>query len=316
MKQPYFVFGLLLFFACNSENSESSSDSLPTTPFIQVMGIAQDAGFPQANCQRYCCRRVWKDPSAREKVSCLAIIDPIDQQGWLLDATPDFKDQLYHLEQALPTTKIDLAGILLTHAHMGHYTGLMHLGREAMGAKEVPVYAMSRLKGYLESNGPWSQLVELKNIQLKALKQDSIIVLNERIRVTPIEVPHRDEFSETVGFIVATSTKKALFIPDIDKWNLWERDILALLKEVDVAYLDGTFYQNGEILGRDMSQIPHPFIEESLQLFETLSAEDKAKVQFIHFNHTNPVLQPDSKAKREVLQKGYGLAQEGAIFSL
>jgi len=315
MKQSILAFGLIFhIWSCHSKKEIPTELPTPTTPFIQVLGIAQDAGFPQANCQKKCCENAWQDLSIRRKVSCLAVIDPTENKGWILDATPDFKDQLFALENALPNTKTELAGILLTHAHIGHYTGLMHLGREAMGAKEVPVFAMPRLKNYLENNGPWSQLTHLKNIELKTLKNDSTIVLNKNIKVTPLQVPHRDEFSETVGFIVETNEKKALFIPDIDKWHLWKRNILTLIQSVDIAYLDGTFFKNGEIPGRDMSQIPHPFMEESMQFFEQLDINDKAKVQFIHFNHTNPVLQMESEARKEVFRKGFKIAVEGEQF--
>lgn len=315
---PIIVLIALLFIAsCHQEKAQEEVSGLKIdTPFIKVLGIAQDAGFPQANCQKDCCKSVWNQPEKRRKVSCLSIIDPIEKMGWILDATPDFKDQLFIMENSLQNEKISLGGILLTHAHMGHYTGLMHLGREAMGAKKVPVYTMPRMKNYLENNGPWSQLVTLKNVELQALRSDSTIVLNTNIKVTPILVPHRDEFSETVGFLIETTKKKALFIPDIDKWHLWETDILALIKTVDVAYLDGTFFQNGEIPGRDMSQIPHPFMEESMTLFESLDAMDKAKVRFIHFNHTNPVLQAGSEARKVVFKEGFEIAEEGSIFEM
>ncbi|MEM9820156.1 MAG: MBL fold metallo-hydrolase, partial [Bacteroidota bacterium] len=229
---------------------------------------------------------------------------------------PDFKQQHHQLLYGSEHPTFSLAGIFLTHAHIGHYTGLMHLGREAMGAKEVPVYAMPRMKTYLETNGPWSQLVDLKNIRLQALKTDSSFQLTPQLRVDALLVPHRDEFSETVGFLIQSPNKKALFIPDIDKWHLWDRDILQLIRAVDYAFLDGTFFENGEIPGRDMSEIPHPFVEESMQLFDVLAAKDRAKVHFIHFNHTNPILQFNSEAQRMVQQRGYNIAKEGMLFSM
>jgi pyrroloquinoline quinone biosynthesis protein B len=172
------------------------------------------------------------------------------------------------------------------------------------------------MKDYLENNGPWSQLVDLKNIEIQRLKNDSTIILNENIQVTPLRVPHRDEFSETVGYRIRGKEKTALFIPDIDKWHLWERDILEEIRKVDYAFLDGSFYQNGEIKGRDMSQIPHPFLEESMDLFKDLPKEEKSKIYFIHFNHTNPVLQKDSEAKNHILEMGYQIAYEGQVIAM
>lgn len=305
--------GLLVFmfvlFACKPTSSEQvMMERNEERPYVQVMGIAQDAGYPQAACMKECCLPVWEGKAKPRLVSCLALVDPVTHSGWLFDATPDFKQQLYTLQK---DCKANLSGILLTHAHIGHYTGLMDLGREVMGAKKLPVYAMPRMRFFLRSNGPWSQLVSLENIKMLPLKADSVLRLNIGLQVKPLLVPHRDEFSETVGFLIEGPERKALFIPDIDKWEKWEQDITKLIKDVDVAFLDGSFYQNGEIPGRDMSMIPHPFVMESMQLFKTLSSEDKAKIHFIHLNHTNPLLRKDSKERMDVIKAGFGIAEEG-----
>ena len=229
--------------SCDKNKSNQSNPEisfLPKSTYIKILGIAQDAGFPQADCKKSCCRQAWKDQSLRRKVSCIAIVDPSSEKSWLIDATPDFKDQLFTLTS---TGKNSLAGIFLTHAHVGHYTGLMHLGREIIGSNNIPVFAMPRLKLFLENNGPWSQLVSLNNISLKPLRDDTTIVLNQQVSITPWQVPHRDEFSETVGYLIESQKKRALFIPDIDKWELWNRSILQLIPTLDYALLDGSFYK-------------------------------------------------------------------------
>ena len=124
-------------------------------------------------------------------------------------------------------------------------------------------------------------------------------------------VPHRDEFSETVGYLVEGPTKKVLFIPDIDKWDKWDRSIVEYIKQVDYAFVDATFYSGDELNTRDISQIPHPFVVESMALFDGLPAAERAKIQFIHFNHTNPLLKPESDQYKRVIEKGYGIAQFG-----
>jgi len=280
-------------------------------PFLLVLGIAQDAGYPQAGCRKDCCRKVWEGGLPPAKASCLGLADPAGGSFWLIDATPGFREQLHEMEPCG-----QLAGILLTHAHIGHYSGLMHLGREVMGAEGVPVYAMPRMRAFLENNGPWGQLVQLNNIELCTLAADSAISLSPALKIIPLLVPHRDEYSETVGFLIEGPAKKALYIPDIDKWHLWERDIRELIQQVDIAYLDGTFFASGEIPGRDMSEIPHPFIEESLALFGSLPEAERAKVHFIHFNHTNPVLDVKGEAAQRVRDAGCRVAEEGMRFSL
>lgn len=297
------LFGFLLCLGSLMLSAQST--------YIEMLGVAQDAGFPQADCQKKCCSALWEKGAKGAKVACIGIIDKKGGKSWMIDATPDFPQQLHQLNKSEP-----LSGIFLTHAHIGHYTGLMHLGREAMGAKEVPVYVMPRMDTFLRQNGPWSQLVSLENIRLQPLQADSTIAVSDQLKITPLKVPHRDEFSETAAFLIQSAHKTALYIPDIDKWHLWERDILKLIEQVDYALLDATFFENGEIPNRDMSQIPHPFVEESIALFSTLSEENRAKVYFIHFNHTNPLLQKESRAKQKVEAAGFHIAEEGLRLSL
>ena len=280
--------------------------AMAQNPYIQVLGVAQDGGFPQANCQKECCKAVFEGKTARQFVSCIAVVDPISKQQWLFDATPDFTQQLHLLNNPAPKN----LGVFLTHAHIGHYTGIMYLGREAMGANQVKVYTMPKMKNFIEQNGPWSQLVTLRNIDLQPIKEDSVIVLNERISVQAFKVPHRDEFSETVGYKIITANKSAVFIPDIDKWQKWNRSLEELVKSVDYAFLDGTFYKDGEI-NRPMSEVPHPFVTETMDLLKNLPAAQKAKVHFIHFNHTHPVMNAQSLENKEVKQKGFKVAFQG-----
>ncbi len=266
-------------------------------PYVAVLGIAQDAGYPQAGCVKECCRLVWSEPSRHRSVACLAIVDPDSRQRWMVDCTPDFPKQMNVLDKLMPTEAgRPLDGILLTHAHIGHYAGLIHLGREVMGAQSIPVYAMPRMRFYLESNGPWRQMVRLNQIAIQRMAPAQVIKLNDRISIRPFLVPHRDEFSETVGFLIAGPSRKLAYIPDIDKWEHWHRSVETMIAGVDVALLDGTFYDNAELPGRNMEKIPHPFIVESIQRFQGLPLSERKKIQFIHLNHTNPVLQSDSES--------------------
>jgi len=284
------------------------SSAQTSEPYVIVLGIAQDAGAPQAGCQKICCRDRWNDPKQQERVACLAIVDPVSNERWLIDATPDFKTQLRTLDEIAPTAKP--SGIFLTHGHIGHYTGLMQLGREAIGAREVPVFVMPRMQEFLSRNGPWDQLVQLKNIALQPMRSDSTIVLNPRLQITPFLVPHRDEYTETAGFRITGPNKSVLFIPDIDKWEKWDRRIEDVIACVDVAYVDGTFYADGEIPGRNMKEIPHPFIVETMQRLATLPKTQKNKVRFIHLNHTNPALRRTGEARSAIQKAGFHVAAE------
>jgi len=206
--------------------------------------------------------------------------------------------------------------VFLTHAHVGHYLGLSQLGREIIGADNLPIYAMPKMKLFLEENGPWDQLVGLKNIELIPLQADSMLQLSDNVTITPFLVPHRDEYSETVGYKISGESKVAIFIPDIDKWEKWERDLAQEIIQIDLAFIDGSFYKNGELPDRNMSTIPHPFVIETMALLKNLKQSERKKVHFIHMNHTNPLLQPHSIAKDSVKQMGFNLAEEQSIFPL
>lgn len=281
-----------------------------------VLGIAQDAGYPQLNCYKPHCMPAWEDTSLKKLAVSLGLIDTEKHKKYLFEATPDIRQQMYNLHKLAPDSQYPLEGIFLTHAHMGHYTGLMHFGREASGTKEINVFAMPKMKKFLEENGPWSQLVKLKNIVLKDINHQDKLQLTENITIKPLLVPHRDEYSETVGYNIFGPNKSLLFIPDINKWGKWNLDILEEIKKVDYALLDATFFKNGEIPNRDMSDIPHPFVEESMQLFSTLSKKDKNKIIFIHFNHTNPLIDYSSDSAKSVLSQGYRVATEGLQLNL
>ncbi|MBR9920259.1 MAG: pyrroloquinoline quinone biosynthesis protein PqqB [Bacteroidetes bacterium] len=276
-----------------------------------VLGTAQDAGYPQAACVKSCCRKVAQNEGLKRYPACLAIVDEQADTYFLFEATPNIREQLDLLYQNSKVSPGKMpAGIVLTHAHIGHYAGLIQLGREVIGANAIPVHALPKMGAFLQTNGPWSQLVELENISIRELKPDSTTALRPEVSIRPFLVPHRDEFSETAGYEIAFGRKKALFIPDIDKWERWDRDIRAYLPEVDIAFLDATFFKDGELPNRNMAEIPHPFVAESMALLDGLSDADRAKVHFIHFNHTNPLLF-DVEAQNEVLQKGYNLAGQG-----
>lgn len=299
----------LLLFSLASSYVEAAS------PYIVVLGVGQDAGVPQMGCDTPFCRHAWSDPKIRQLVSSIALVDPDSKTRWIFDATPDLPEQFEYLKQMTGDRSNALSGIFLTHAHIGHYTGLMYLGRESMNSKKIPVYVMPRMKQMLEANAPWSQLVTLKNIDLRELVDGRTVSLPSGLSVEPFIVPHRDEFSETVGFKISSATKTLVFIPDIDKWQKWQTNLAVLVKSVDFLLLDGTFYADGEI-GRPMSEVPHPFVSETLALLRDLPAKDRAKVFFIHFNHSNPLVQGDRKKLREVKAAGFRVAKQGQRISL
>ena len=304
-----FVFTLS---ACNIKTDNPISKP---NQYITILGIAQDGGFPHIGCQKVCCKNYYNGIFKKKNVVSLGLVDLQNIQKWIFEATPDVSTQLADLEQNHLKKENIIDGVFLTHAHIGHYTGLMYFGKEALGKQGTKVYAMPKMKSFIKNNGPWSQLVDLNNIQINNLQNDSTIVLNNKLKVTPFLVPHRDEFSETVGYKISGSKKTALFIPDIDKWHKWKFSIIEEVKKVDYAFLDATFLNQKEVK-RAMTEVPHPFIEETTALFKNESIQTKNKVIFIHFNHTNPVLQENSIEKKQLEKLGFKVAIEGTNYEL
>lgn len=254
---------------------------------IVVLGIAQDGGIPQLGCERPICQDIRAGRRPAEKVSSLGLIDRRTGAAYVFDATPDFPAQLQRLTGGkLPS------GIFLTHAHMGHYTGLMFLGRESVNAASVPVYATDRMGAYLRGNGPWSQLVAIPNIALRTIAYDQPVTLDGGVAITAFKVPHRDEFSDTVGFRIAGPNRSALFIPDIDRWEKWDRSIREIAAGVDYAFLDGTFASATEI-NRPIEEVPHPLMSRTRELLKGV----RAKLWFIHINNSNAEIDRDDVVK-------------------
>jgi len=276
---------------------------------IKVLGVVQDGGVPHLGCSKTCC----SISSVTRYVSSIMVSNQESKASYIFDATPDLAKQLSFMNDKISE---NLRGIFLTHAHIGHYSGLMYLGRESFNSKNIPVYAMPRMKKFLETNGPWDQLVSLNNIKINPIINESEIIVEKELIVKPIEVPHRDEYSETVGYIINGPNKSAIYIPDIDKWYKWYKSIIDLISSVDYAFIDATFYDEKEINYRDISEIPHPFVIESMKLFERFSKEEKSKIYFIHLNHTNPLLDSNSNEYKDLISKGYNVAQEGLVLKL
>lgn len=313
--QLLYLILVLSLISCNNSNEQINAVKHNPKQYITILGIAQDAGYPQMDCDKKCCQSYYNGKEEKKLVSCLGLVDLETKRKWLFDATPDISEQV----QILKTKHLDndniIDGVFLTHAHIGHYTGLMYLGREAIDGHNIPVYAMPRMKNYIETNGPWSQLIALNNIDVNPMLNDSTIILNSNLKVTPYLVPHRDEFSETVGYKIEGKNKSALFIPDIDKWDVWKRNIIEEVKKVDYAFLDASFFADGE-LERDMSKIPHPFTTETTTIFEGESESTKNKIHFIHFNHTNPAIKDSHPLKDSIQNLGFRFPKEGSVFEL
>jgi len=280
--------------------------------FIYVLGSAQDGGYPHFGCKEECCQSVWGDISKQRSPSCLALVDMNVGKYWLFDITPEVKNQIHILDQF----NCSLEGVFITHAHIGHYMGLINFGLEIMNTKKIPIYVMPRMKNYIENNSMFDQLIKNKNINLISLLNNEIFTINKNSSIKPFEVPHRNELSETVGFEIIGNKKSAVYLPDIDSWDTFEDNLINLADRNDILFVDGTFYSKDEIKNRNIEKIPHPEIVDSMKRFANLSSSNKKKLYFTHFNHTNYILRNDKEAYNNVLELGFSITEEGQTFNI
>ncbi len=312
----HWILSVCMLFSCTNTpktlpdvTKQNEVTPLEAGVKLVILGTVQDAGSPQIACDKACCKELQKDPDQTRNVIALGLVDGLHKRSYLIEATPDIRQQINALSDVTPFSSNRLPdGIFLTHAHIGHYTGLMYLGKESVNSQKLPVFAMPKMSEFLTQNGPWEQLISNENIALEGMEAEIPTELTPSLSVTPFLVPHRDEYSETVGFLISGPDKKALFIPDIDKWSLWDKSIVQVIAEADYVFIDATFYDAKEINTRDISEIPHPFVIESMALFDDLSEEERGKIYFTHLNHTNPLLNIESEAYKIVVSKGYHVA--------
>jgi len=272
------------------------------TPELVVLGVAQDGGHPQAGCAASCCAEAFADPRMGHRIACIGV--RTSAGGWLLDATPDLRWQAHALG-------VPLRGVVLTHAHLGHYTGVLQLGPEAWGAQRMPVHAMPGMSGFLLEHQPFASLFDEGTLTLAPLAAEQPVALADGVTLTPWIVPHRGPWSETVALHVQGPGASAVYLPDIDDLDRWERPVADVLEEVDVLWLDGTFYDGSELPHRDLAGIPHPFVTDTMDRLDHLPLRLRQRVHFVHLNHSNPLLDPHSEAHREVLRRGYRVARQG-----
>lgn len=311
-------FGIAAMALLAAPVAAQAQDTVPCDFEIVVLGAGQDAGAPQIGNAN--------DTGPRLLPSSLALIDRVEGRRYLFDASPAITEQLAMLDAIEPPRDgLGVDGVFLTHAHIGHYLGLAYFGREAAGASGVPVYALPRMVQFLRENGPWSQLVELGNIELREWREQEIDLVDDRLRyafldsgvvVHAITVPHRDEYSETAGFLIQhAEIGTALYVPDIDSWEGWSfarfTSLGELVQSVDHVFIDATFWDDNELPGRDMSEIPHPRVSDTMDMLADLPVEERAKVRFIHYNHTNPIRDPGSAESAEVEARGFSVARGG-----
>jgi pyrroloquinoline quinone biosynthesis protein B len=275
---------------------------------LKVLGSGQDAGIPQTGCYCTVCSRARSNSKYRRLSPSIALFDKGVGFCYLVDASPDFKSQIHSIQKEIKQVerkgKIPISGILLTHAHVGHYVGLWHLGKEALNEKDVPVFCTSSMKAFLSASPAFRFMLQSRVISVREIRPQAKFALGG-LSALPIEVPHRSEIADTVGFIIEAE-KRVIYIPDTDHWT---GEMIEEIAESDLALIDGTFYSRSEL--PHFEEVPHPPIEETVDILRDISTE----IYFTHINHTNPVNRR-GRERRSLEGKGFKVAYDGLVLEI
>jgi pyrroloquinoline quinone biosynthesis protein B len=270
---------------------------------LKVLGTAQDGGFPQMACYCENCQAARKDPSIARKVVSLGLLNFDTGKSFMIEATPDAARQVDSIHAVdpvfMPKEGKPIDGLLLTHADVGHYPGLIQFRPEVTPVHHLPVHCTHIMADFLSNNEPWKFMVRRGIIDLKRFDFMQMIQLDAGLRFRAVKVPH-DKHSDMAGYEIYGPRKSLLFIPDIDQW---EDRFLGIIASVDYAFLDGTFYSD-----RRGSRI-HPLIIESMSFLKEVKKE--TSIYFIHFNHSNRVLGKDQSVREHIEAEGFHVADDG-----
>ena len=269
---------------------------------IIILGTAQDGGIPHFMCKCNNCVSSTSETSPRF-ISSIGILG--ERKAILIDATSDIAKQFRLFQKHLGEQETD--GILITHLHMGHYVGLLHFGTEGISSQSFPIYVTKENYLYLLTNKPFSYLFTKKQMEPVVFKPETKIYLDGSTTIHPFEVVHRNEDGNTLGLEITdnNTNKKAIFISDIDKIT---EDVVKRINSADKVIFDGTFYQHSEI--QRQNNVPHPPIADTVKAF---GKQPENIFYFTHFNHSNPVLNPNSEEFKQISAYNYNICKEGDV---
>ena len=316
--------GLLGIAAPGGPQSTAQRDGFP---YAIVLGTSQDAGVPQVNCFSTNCEAVRRGDRPPPRVACLGIVDPAAGRRFIIDATPDFVAQVGDLlaqppgaaaPEGMVRLEEQLHGVFLTHGHMGHYTGLIHVGREGAATRELPLYVSQRMAAYLGANEPWAFLLRNGHVRVGELMPGEPVVLTASLSITPIDVLHRQELTDTLGYLVVGPRRSLLYVPDADRWEGWTTPFERWIDAADIALLDGSFWSHDELGHRPQGEVPHPPVSTTVELLRARADAGipNPETWFIHLNHTNPLWDPVSPERSELRIAGHGVATTGQMLAL
>ncbi|MFW6074075.1 MAG: MBL fold metallo-hydrolase [Chloroflexota bacterium] len=284
---------------------------------IVLLGTAQDGGVPHAGCLCEHCRRARGTAGYRRRPACLGLRS--GDEWAMIDATSAFAEQMLSLWERRDSSELDSRGrfpapdaLVLSHAHSGHYVGLWQLDRSVLASNQVPVYVDGSMGAFLRSQQIWSVMEGEGFLSISPIEIGARFPILSEVQITPFEVPHRSEWPvKTLAYIIQGPRKRALYLPDIDGWEELSEPIENLTSGVDIAILDGCFWDAPPFPG-----VPHPPISDTMGRLQALVDSGSTEIVFTHLNHDNPAVDASSREAREINRRGFRVGFDGMSFSV
>lgn len=298
-----------------------------------LLGTAAGGGFPQWNCWCPSCRVARTEPTrARPRTQSSAAVSADGRRWFLLNASPDVREQLALLETPAPAglRQVPVEGIVVTDAELDHTLGIALL-REA---RRLQLYGTEAVLQVLAEDSRILPVTQaFAEVAVTTLPLGTATPLryagggDSGLSVTPVAVAgdpprfarHAGE-GHTVGLWLTDHATggTAAFVPGCGELH---PPLLRRLAGATLVLFDGTFWTDDEMVqlglsertARQMDHLPVSGPGGSLQLLADLPARHRV---YTHINNSNPMLIEDSPARRTVEAAGLVVGMDGMRFTI
>ncbi|MEV0183245.1 pyrroloquinoline quinone biosynthesis protein PqqB [Streptomyces sp. NPDC050625] len=292
---------------------------------VVLLGTAAGGGFPQWNCACALCTAARDGKLPPRTQECLALTGN-GRDWWLLNASPDIGTQLTAtpaLWPGLGPRDTPLRGVLLTDAEADHVTGLTVL----RGAVDLKVYAappvravLAPARAALDRYAPWEWADSLADggfVLAGGLVVTAHPVGDKIPKYVPAPVREPDDRWVTAYRVEDLATGGVLvYAPCVAAWSPALDELCAA---ADCVLFDGTFFAADEMgaavrSGAGQGAMGHLSVTGPHGSLAALARHPRPRRIYTHLNNTNPLLDPASRARSRVAEKGVEVLPDGAEF--
>ncbi|MBV6622373.1 MAG: pyrroloquinoline quinone biosynthesis protein PqqB [Rivularia sp. (in: Bacteria)] len=305
---------------------------------VRILGSAAGGGFPQWNCNCPGCQSVREGKNGvHQRTQSSLAVRGTKGSWYLINASPDVRQQLERLRDTVPTSirSNPIAGVLLTDAEIDHTAGLMIL-RES--AEPLAIYGTNSVRKALTEGFSilrvlkdycgvvWTSIEPGSTVNLNRDDSSSLDIEVFSLKSKPPKYMRSkvsddgNQDNSVVGFTFRDRISGGVvtYAPALAELN---DSILKRLDKSDCILVDGTFWQNDELVNLGMStrtslsmgHLPLSGENGSLNHLSKLSCKRKI---FTHINNSNPILIANSAERKIVEAAGVEVGDDGLTIEL